>query len=521
MGYSRNERASSKCSAKMALICIDGLSWNLLHRFCEKGVLPNFEKIIKNGVSGELESIYPLISPRIWATIFTGKSPAKHGVEDFYINSKSIRSKQIWEILQESGHRVGVFKPLTAFTPSQAYSFFVSGLLSTENNAYPVDLEFLNEFCQKLRAQDNIKTSPLDLVRYAYKFLKHGCRIRTLWKASWAYLKILTSSDSSMLDRLYKLKEVETVLNSEVFIYCLRKYSPDFAVFYDNCIDFASHFYWKYMEPEFFDHVDSKGIEKYGEAIEKCYILVDEIMGKMISLLGDKAYFMIVSDHGFEACPNYIERGWGGNKVYTQHEFEINVFSILHLLNLENKVYGIRSAKGGIFRPKNDETNPEEIEKSFRGIRYKKNKKQVFLVERVASHVNVRVDFHTLDRTQSIILADSSECLLEEFLDFTAERSADHLIKGVLIVGGSGIRRGKIVRDSSVYDIFPTILAMYGIPIPKDMDGKALTELLMKEIDVKYADDSSPMERESIASKELLREEEDHIKERLRELGYI
>lgn len=130
----------------MVLICIDGLSWNLLHRFCDEEVLPNFIKIIKSGVSGELESIFPLISPRIWATIFTGKVPEKHGVKDFYITSKSISAKQIWEILQENGHKVGVFKPLTAFTPKQIYSFFVPGNLSTENDTYPVDLKFLNEF---------------------------------------------------------------------------------------------------------------------------------------------------------------------------------------------------------------------------------------------------------------------------------------------------------------------------------------------------------------------------------------
>jgi predicted AlkP superfamily phosphohydrolase/phosphomutase len=515
------ELSCSKDPAKMVLICIDGLSWNLLHKFCEKGVLPNLDKIIKKGVSGDLMSIYPLISPRIWATIFTGKDPAKHGVEDFYINSKSIRSKQIWEILQESGYRVGVFKPLTAFTPSQDYSFFVPGLLSTENDVYPVNLEFLNEFSQKLRAQHNVKTSPADLVRYAYKFLRHGCRIGTLWKAFWAYLRILISGDSSMTDRLYKLKEVETVLNSEVFIYCLRKYSPDFAVFYDNCIDFASHFYWKYMEPELFNNIDSKAIKKYGKAIEKFYVLIDDIIGKMISFLGDKAYFMIVSDHGFEACPNYKERGWGGNKVYTQYEFEINVNSLLRLLNLKNKAYGIRSAKGGMFRPKNNETNPEEIEKNFIGIRYKKKGKQVFLVERVNSYVNVKVDFYALDRTQNVILADSSECLLEDFLDFTSERSADHLVKGVIIGGGFGIRGGKILRDSSIYDIFPTILAMYGIPISNDVDGKALTELLMKGIKIKHIDESMPIERESITSQKLLKEEEDHIKKRLKELGYI
>lgn len=504
----------------MVLICIDGLSWNLLHRFCEEEILPNFIKIIKNGVSGELESIFPLISPRIWATIFTGKVPEKHGVEDFYINPKSIRAKQIWELLQERGYKVGVFKPLTAFMPNKIYSFFVPGNLSTENDAYPVDLKFLNEFCQKLRARADFKISLLSLVKYSYKLLKHGCGIKTLLKAFWTYLKLLTSGNISVLDKLYKLKEVETVLNSEVFIYCLRKHSPDFAVFYDIGIDFVSHFYWKYMEPELFDHVDNKVIKKYGEAIKKYYVLIDKIIGKIVSSFGDKAYFMIVSDHGFEASPNYKERGWGGNSVYTKHEFEINVFSLLRLLNLEDKVYGIKSAKGGIFRPKNDEINIEDMKRIFKNIRYKKNRKQVFLVERVGSFVNVRVDFKVLDRTQNVILMDSSECSLEDFLDFTSDRSGDHSFKGVLIVKGSNISSGEIIKNLCVYDIFPTILAIYKIPVPKDTDGKVLTDIFSSEIDAKYAEESTS-KRESTASKVLSKEEENHIKQRLKELGYM
>jgi len=500
----------------MVLICIDGLSWNLLHRFCAEEVLPNFIKIIKNGVSGELESMFPLISPRIWATIFTGKVPEKHGVEDFYINSKSIRTKQIWEILQENGHKVGVFKPLTAFAPEQVYSFFVPGNLSIENDAYPVDLKFLNEFSLKFRARGNIKISPLSLVKYAYMLLKHGCEIKTLWKAFWVYLQLLASSSISSLDKLYKLKEAETVLNSEVFAHCLRKYSPDFAVFYDNCIDFVSHYYWKYMEPELFNLVDSKAVEKYGEAIKKYYVLIDKIIGKLVSSFGEKEYFMIVSDHGFRPIPNYNEKKWGG-------DFDINISSLLRLLNLEDKVYGIKlESKGGIFRPKTKEIEVEDIERMFRNIRYKENRNQVFLVDRVSSFVEARVDFEVLDRNQKIVIMDSSEYYLEDFLDFKSKFSGGHSHKGgVLIVNGSNIRSGEIIKNAGVCDIFPAILAIYKIPIPKDTDGKVLTDMFRGEVDVKYSDESASLGRESIVTKELSREQENHIKQRLKELGYI
>lgn len=519
MGHFSNNRSVNqtcfKGSKRLLLICIDGLSWNLLHKFCNENVLPNFTKIIKNGASGELESMYPLISPRIWATIFTGKIPEKHGVKDFYITSKSIRTKQIWEVLSENGYKVGVFQPLTAFKPEQSYSFFVPGNLSMENNACPADLEFLHEFSLKFRACANVKISPLSLVKYGYKLLKNGCRIKTLLKALWVYLQLLGSSNVSPLDRFYKLKEMETVLNSEVFIHCLKKYSPDFAVFYDNCIDFVSHFYWKYMEPELFDSVDDEIVKKYGEAIRKYYLLIDKIIGEIISSFGKNEYFMIVSDHGFIADSEYTGMKWASG-------FNLNILSLLRLLNLEDKVYGIRlEYKGGIFRPKNKDIGVEDIERIFRNIKYKDSQNQVFLVDRSSSFVMAKLNLQALDQNQRVVLGESSECSLKDFLNFVSKTSGRHYHKGVLMIKGPDICSGKIIKNASIYDIFPTILAIYKVPIPRDTDGKVLTDIFRSKIEIKYADKLPMPERESIVAEELSRDQENHIKQRLKELGYI
>ncbi len=49
---------------------------------------------------------------------------------------------------------------------------------------------------------------------------------------------------------------------------------------------------------------------------------------------------------------------------------------------------------------------------------------------------------------------------------------------GILVLHGPDVRRGATVADASVLDVTPTILALYGMPVAEDMDGKALEEAL-------------------------------------------
>ncbi len=56
-------------------------------------------------------------------------------------------------------------------------------------------------------------------------------------------------------------------------------------------------------------------------------------------------------------------------------------------------------------------------------------------------------------------------------------QSGKHQLDGVLIAAGGPIRRGAAVK-ASLADITPTVLAILGLPVPGDMEGRVLEEML-------------------------------------------
>ncbi|MBI3932218.1 MAG: alkaline phosphatase family protein [Acidobacteria bacterium] len=60
------------------------------------------------------------------------------------------------------------------------------------------------------------------------------------------------------------------------------------------------------------------------------------------------------------------------------------------------------------------------------------------------------------------------------------ETSATHAgaPDGVIFVVGEGVQDGATIRGASVLDVAPTILYLMGLPVARDMEGRALTEVL-------------------------------------------
>ena len=119
--------------------------------------------------------------------------------------------------------------------------------------------------------------------------------------------------------------------------------------------------------------------------------------------------------------------------------------------------------------------------------------------------------------------------------DFTTNRlispafgpTGDHRMEGVFIAKGTAFRPGAtLAPDADLLDIAPTVLHLLGVPVPDDMDGRVLTEILDPSVVVAPAPAEAAIASPGQANGEPVavaytEEEDAAIQQRLADLGYL
>jgi predicted AlkP superfamily phosphohydrolase/phosphomutase len=68
---------------RVVVFGVDGLDPELLQQRVDRGMLPNFAKLIENGTFHSLQTSWPPQSPVAWSNFITGTNPGQHGLYDF------------------------------------------------------------------------------------------------------------------------------------------------------------------------------------------------------------------------------------------------------------------------------------------------------------------------------------------------------------------------------------------------------------------------------------------------------
>jgi len=113
------QQTAQRSPRKLLLIGWDAADWKVIHPLLDAGKMPTLEKLINNGVMGNLATLEPPLSPMLWTSIATGKRPDKHGILGFTepdpqgkgirpVMGSSHKVKAIWNILTQKGYKTHV-----------------------------------------------------------------------------------------------------------------------------------------------------------------------------------------------------------------------------------------------------------------------------------------------------------------------------------------------------------------------------------------------------------------------------
>lgn len=546
--------------SRVFCIGLDGATFDLIRPFIAQGKLPTFKKLMDGGAWSELRSTVPPVTASAWSSFMTGKNPAAHGLFDFMrrrdhsydltpVSARERDGKAVWDLIGAAGKRVIVMNVPVTWPPTPVNGVLITGMLTprtAENYTYP------KEIAEELRAAIG------DYIIYSDEVYSKG--------RGEIFLNALKHSATQ------RVRAAE---------YLLQKYPADFFMLVFPETDTVSHGLWSAYDPSHHDH-DPKDAARFRDGILEIYQHIDDLLARLISHLASPTSILLMSDHGHGPVRHFLyvnnflaQRGYLQFKpnLATQLKrvaFQLGVtprlvYSILLAIGLgklrrtldkrrggrgllkrfflsfgdvdwaRTRAYSIGyigevhiNLKGrepqGIVAPGNEyERTRDAVIADLRALQLPDGAP---LIEHIWKKEEIYHGAHLADAPDILFLPRHLETIAFGDFEFGSNRmieksfgvSSSHRMNGIFIASGAGIKPTGEFSGAQLIDLAPTILHLMGLPVPTDLDGRVLTEVLADTRAVEYGDAA----RGNAATTDGYSEEEEkQVIERLAELGYI
>jgi len=285
------------------VIGLDGADWDQLDPMIAQGLMPNLTALIEGGASGVLWSQKPLISPLLWTTIATGKSPDQHGVTWFMTNnadgtktpvsSTQRKVRSFWNVASEAGLSCGVVGWWATWPADPIKGFVVS------------DHVGWHSFGVTGHGQDTAgQTWPPDLIDTVQDMIPDPSAIPTSEVAAMVNLPpsqlVFNSSPAASGDPINHLLQAMATSRgyTDLVLDKLDHDRPDLLALYYEGTDAVTHLFGDYQPPHQ-PWIAQADYEAYSQVVDEYWIWQDKLVGELLAERGPETTIIVVSDHGF------------------------------------------------------------------------------------------------------------------------------------------------------------------------------------------------------------------------------
>ncbi len=544
---------------RVLVIGLDGVTFDILDPLMEAGKMPRLRAAIARGVSGVLHSTTPPITPAAWTTFLTGKQPGTHGIIDFerydpITNKLSFNTtgclghvRNIWQILGEHGLKVGSVNVPMTHPPVPVNGFLVSGFETPGTDVdfvYPPDL------------RDEI------LQRWPDPTLGTNWQRRTFGGNA-----LFARNIDYMCRSFHQGADMSRWLGDRM--------GWDALMVVLKLTDNLQHKTWKHLDPRWSDRNPvRRDMAVHG------FIEADKAVGTLLDYAAEHdAAVLIVSDHGHgskegSVHPNaFLERWgylalrgrsaqgatrgrylwdrlWGRTRKFAREgdvlqdlavDFSRTKACVMHA-GMAGFVYV--NLKGrqptGIVEPEDYEEIRDELIARFLGDECRTRDPQGNLVHLFTAAHKPEALYGCRREDQpwlpDLILMPHAPLEVKRkirrqgpvrWLPY-GRIEGTHRPEGVFVATGQGIRKrpmpstGVRTDDVSAHlvDCAPTILALLGLAVPEDMEGRVLTEIFETVPEIR-TEAAASVEAASSVDEVYSAEQLQRVTERLSDLGYL
>ena len=290
---------------RVIVLGLDGMDPETVDLLMSEGKMPSFAKLRQEGAYGRLMSSKPLLSPIIWTTIATGKTPEEHHIGHFVavnektgeqlpVTSQMRKVKALWNILSEAKRTVDVVGWWATWPAETVNGTVVSDhtcyhFLFAEGATGPPDWTGLispasrqGEIAPLVRRPSDLKPEDVaSFVTVTAEELNRSFDFNDdLSHFKWA----LATADT------YR----------RIGLHLWAQDHPDVLFTYIEATDSTAHLFGHLFRAKGLAGELAVQQAHYGGTVEAMYRYADRIVGEYLAALDDRTTLVVLSDHGFE-----------------------------------------------------------------------------------------------------------------------------------------------------------------------------------------------------------------------------
>ena len=555
--------SSQPSRPRVWVIGLDGVPWTLLQPWIDQGHLPTLAQFQAGGAWGGLRSSIQFLTAVAWSSFITGMNPGKHGIFDFarripgtydqeLTNAARRAGRSLWRILSDAGRRVGVVNVPMTFPPEPVNGFLISGLDTPGLDSpytYPPELKSevndvhfiavstigksLDQYlAETLEGVDKrfellwrtIEREPLDFYMWV------EMETDAIQHCSWRLMGDPAHPNHDAILQVYKridqhLARLAARLPDDVALIIMSDHGAgpiEKTVYLDRWL--ARHGWLHYKQERGLSMAD-RGRHLARVGVRQTLYLAQRFLP--VAVKG----FLKRFSGAHAAVETFIDKAdidWSRTIAY----------STGNLGNINLNIKG-RDPQGVI--------EPDQVEEVIQAITEALyDLRDPDTGERMVAQVMRREEIYTgdmVERAPDLLIRWTDDKYLATkdyesnpngplFGDkqkfgrhgaaYALDQTGTHIIEGICIFYGYGVRAGARLQNAELIDLAPTILHILDTPIPRAMDGRVLTEALAPEFaqkPIRYEDDDRDIR--GGPDIDLSEEDEEAIRARLQGLGYV
>jgi predicted AlkP superfamily phosphohydrolase/phosphomutase len=492
--------SDKKPARKLVVIGLDGLNPDLVYQWKDK--LPQLSKVMGQGVHGVVRSSIPPLSAPAWSCMLSGRNPGHFGFWDCtyrkdysYRQSERVSSKTrdqkvdtLYKILSEHNKKAAIINvPFTYPPPEIPGGYSISSSTVPGPNAgftYPPSLK---EEVEKMVGEYIIDVSGFD------------ANLRQMDK-------------QAVIKRTYDMDRQRF----ELIKYFIEEKQCDFVFAVISGTDTLPHSFYHYFDE---NHRRYTPDPRYKDVVKNHYIFCDENIGKIADLMDEKMAIIVLSGYGVQRLDGRINLNeWLIQEGYLRLKAEPSALTSLMQADIDwskTKAWATGCAGGiylnargrepeGVVDPKDYNRFLDELAEKLKAILDEKGRTldtEVYKRKDVHSGQYARfgpdlfVSFNNYHMITSGLVGYNS---IHSYDMPAGSECGAHGPYGFFVVYDPAIAQKGKMWAVDLLDIAPTVLDLFQLPAPPNMEGKIL----------------SKKEKE-------YSEEEKEVRRRLSRLGYL